>query len=65
MNPFSKGVLGFDDFSYKVFNEAIMEQIEVPVSPPAVEDVETPQEGPQRMGSTITLDKIRDFEDIS
>jgi len=27
LNPFSKGVLGFDDYSYKVFNEAIMEQI--------------------------------------
>jgi hypothetical protein len=30
MNPFWKGALSFDDYSYKIFNDAILSKITLP-----------------------------------
>jgi hypothetical protein len=30
LNPFWKGAMSFDDFSYKVFNEAILSHVAIP-----------------------------------
>jgi hypothetical protein len=31
MNPFWKGVMSFDDYSYKLFNDVILNKLVIPV----------------------------------